>query len=173
MQIFDGGHRVFFRPARLTDERMLKEFFYSLPRDETYFRFLSSMKVFPHYDVRGMVNIDYHRKMCVLGFAGEMGSERIVAMAFYFMDDEAMCAEVDFAVHPDYAREGIATFLMRHIAEKGRTRGIKTLVSYISLGNERVFGVFQKLGYVLESSLASGVYEIRILLDQPTATCKL
>jgi acyl-CoA hydrolase len=164
-QTLTGTGRVFFRPARPADGRALKEFFYSLPRDEAYFRFLSHMKVFPYYDVEAMVNIDYHREMCLLGFAGEMGSERIISLAHYHLDDETMAAEVDFAVHPNYARNGIATSMVRHIAEKGRQRGVKTIVSYT--GNERVFGVFLKLDYVMESSLSAGVYEIKVRLDQP------
>ncbi|MGA2938424.1 MAG: GNAT family N-acetyltransferase [Syntrophobacteraceae bacterium] len=164
-QTFIGPGRVFFRPARSTDGRAVKEFFYSLPRDEAYFRFLSLMKVFPYYDVEAMVSIDYHMEMCILGFAGEMGSERIIALAHYHLDDETMAAEVDFAVHPDYTRSGIATSMIRHIAEKGKQRGVKTIVSYT--GNEGVFGVFRKLDYVMESSLSASIYEIRVRLDQP------
>lgn len=166
------GVRVFFRPAKTTDERALKEFFYSLPKEEAYIRFLSSMKVFPYYDVKGMVNIDYEREMCILGFAGEAGSERIVAIARYTMDDERT-PEVDFTVSPDYGREGIATFLLHHMAGKLRERETRSLVAYISRGNEHVFGVFQKLGYVVESTLSGGVYEIRVRLDQPTRMCLL
>ncbi|MFZ2445204.1 MAG: GNAT family N-acetyltransferase [Syntrophobacteraceae bacterium] len=172
-QLFDGINRIFFRPAKPTDERALMEFFYSLPRQGSYIRFLSSMKVFPYYDVKAMVNIDYRREMCILGFAGEVGSERIVAIARYTMDDENMSAEVDFAVHPDYAREGVASFLLRHLAAKAKARDINTFISYVSVGNERVFGVFQKLDYVIESTLVGGVYEIRVRLDQPTRTCRL
>jgi acyl-CoA hydrolase/GNAT superfamily N-acetyltransferase len=164
-QTFIGPGRVFFRPARSTDGRAVKEFFYSLPRDEAYFRFLSLMKVFPYYDVEAMVSIDYHMEMCILGFAGEMGSERIISLAHYHLDDETMAAEVDFAVHPDYTRSGIATSMVRHIAEKGKQRSVNTIVSYT--GNEGVFGVFRKLDYVMESSLSAGIYEIRVRLDQP------
>ncbi len=164
-QTFIGPGRVFFRPARSTDGRAVKEFFYSLPRDEAYFRFLSLLKVFPYYDVEAMVSIDYHMDMCILGFAGEMGSERIISLAHYHLDDETMAAETDFAVHPDYTRSGVATSMVRHIAEKGKQRGVKTIVSYT--GNEGVFGVFRKLDYVMESSLSAGVYEIRVRLDRP------
>ena len=167
-QTFTGVGRVFFRPAKSTDERALKEFFYSLPKDEAYFRFLSHMKVFPYYDVKAMISIDYRREMCIVGFAGEMGSERIISIAYYHLDDETMSAEVDFAVHPDYARGGVAASMLRHIVEKGKERGIKTIVSYITQGNERVFGVFHKLDHVVESSLTNGVYEIRVRLDEPT-----
>ncbi len=131
------------------------------------------MKVFPHYDVKAMVNIDYNRDMCILGFTGELGSERIISIAHYRLDDETRAAEVDFAVHPDFSRGGIAVSMLSHIAEKGRERGIKTIFSYIAPGNERVFRVFEKLGYMVESSLADGVYEIRVRLDQPAAVCRV
>jgi GNAT superfamily N-acetyltransferase len=114
-----------------------------------------------------MVNIDYHRDMCLLGFTGEMGSERIISIAHYRLDDETMEAEVDFAVHPDFAHRGVAVSMVRHIAEKCKERGIKTISSYISQANERAFGVFQKLDYPVESSLSDGVYEIRVRLDRP------
>jgi acyl-CoA hydrolase/ribosomal protein S18 acetylase RimI-like enzyme len=168
-QQFNGVGRVYFRPAKITDERTLKEFFYSLPRDGAYFRFLSLTKVFPHYDVKAMVDIDYHRDMCILGFAGEMGSEKIISLALCHFDDETMAAEVHFVVHPDFARSGIATSMVRHIAEMGKARGLKTIVSFIAPGNEQVFGVFQKLDYLVESSLSGSFYEITVRLDQPAA----
>jgi ribosomal protein S18 acetylase RimI-like enzyme len=124
------------------------------------------MKVFPYYDVKAMVNIDYHKDMSILGFAGEMASERIVSLACYHLDDLEMQAEVDFAVHPDYGRNGIATSMLRLIAEKCRQKGVRTIVSYISIESERVFGVFQKLGYMVESTESAGLYEIKVRLDQ-------
>jgi len=141
-ETFTGVGGMVFRPAKATDERAVKEFFYSLPKQEAYLRFLSYIKVFPFYDVKAMVNIDYHNEMSILGFAGEMASERIVSLAYYQLDDATMLAEVDFVVHPDYGRRGIATSMLRHIAEKCREKGIKTIVSYVSSGSERVFGVF-------------------------------
>jgi acyl-CoA hydrolase/GNAT superfamily N-acetyltransferase len=170
-QIFEGNTRVFFRPAKPTDECALKEFFYSLPKEGSYIRFLSTMKVFPHYDVQRMVNIDDRREMCIFGLVGETEAERIIATARYIMDEESLKAEVDFTVHPDYGRKGIASFLIQHLAEIARKRGIRTLVAYITSGNERVFGVFQKLGYVVDSSFTDGVYEIRLHFDQLAQVC--
>ena len=163
-QSFNGAGLINFRPAKTTDERSLKEFFYSLPRDEAYFRFLSHMKVFPLYDVKAMVNIDYHRDMCILGFAGELGFEKIIAMTHYRLDDETREAEVDFAVHPDFSGYGIAISMISHIAKKGSERGIGSLCSYVASGSERVFRVFRSLPYPVESSLNDGIYEIRVRL---------
>jgi ribosomal protein S18 acetylase RimI-like enzyme len=90
-------------------------------------------------------------------------------MAHYRLQDDTTAAEVDFTVHPDFSGCGIAVSMLRHIAEKGRERGIKTIFSYIATGNDRAFHVFQRLDCVVESSVADGVYEIRVRLDQPAA----
>lgn len=163
--------RVLFRPAKATDERALKEFFYSLPKEESYVRFLSTMKVFPHYDVQSMVHIDYHQVMTVLGIVGELETERIVAVAQYVLDEDDMTAEIDFAVQPEYGRKGIASFLLHHLVSIAKGKCIRMLKAYITPGNERVFGVFQKLGYVVESSLIEGVHEIRLYTGQLADVC--
>ena len=171
VQVFKDNTRVLFRPARATDERSMKEFFYSLPREESYIRFLSTMKVFPHYDVQRMVSIDYHQVMTIVGVVGELETERIVAVAQYVLNEEEMTAEIDFAVQPDYGRKGIASFLLHHLVSIAKARCIRMLKAYISPGNERVFGVFQKLGHVVESSLVDGVHEIRLYTGQLADVC--
>ncbi len=170
-QIFDRDTVAFFRPAKPTDERALKEFFYSLPRNESYIRFLSLMKVYPHYDVQRMVNVDYQKTMTIVGLTGDMNAEHIVAVACYELDEETQTAEIDFAVHPSVARKGIASFLLHHLVEIARQRGVQLLKAYITSGNERVFGVFQKLGYVVESSYKDGIHEIRLHPGRRAETC--
>ena len=173
VQEFASGVNIFVRPTKPTDERAIKEFFYSLPRDEAYIRFLSTMKVFPHYDVQRMVDIDYHREMSIVGLAGDADAQRVIGIAQFMRDDEPTSAEVDFAVHPDYGRMGIASFLVQRIAEIARAKGILILTAYITPGNERVFGVFQKLGFFVESSYVNGVYEIRLHFDRVAEVCLL
>jgi acyl-CoA hydrolase/RimJ/RimL family protein N-acetyltransferase len=170
-QLFEDGLKVFFRPAKPTDERALKEFFYSLPKNESYFRFLSTMRVFPHYDVRKMVNIDYQNEMSILAIPGDPDAERIVAIGRYTMDEQSGTAEVDFAVHPEYGRKGIASFLVQLLGEMARSKSAEGLTAYVSIGNERVFAVFHRLGYVVESSLRGGVHEIRVHFSQPARAC--
>lgn len=170
-QWFEDGLKVFFRPAKPTDERALKEFFYSLPKNEPYFRFLSTMRVFPLYDVRKMVNVDYYREMSLLAIPGDPEAERIVAIGRYTLDEQTRTAEVDFAVHPDYGRKGIASFLVQLLGEMARTHSAEGLRAYVSIGSERVFAVFHRLGYVVESSLRGGVHEIRVSFGRPARAC--
>ncbi|HBD06947.1 MAG TPA: acetyl-CoA hydrolase, partial [Syntrophobacteraceae bacterium] len=173
-QIFGDGLQVHFRPVKPTDERPLTEFFYSLPREETYVRFISTMKVYPRYDTQRMANIDYRREMSLVASVGELDAERIIAFGTYFIDDETLTAEVDFAVHPDYGRRGIASFLIQRLAEIAMESRVRRFVAYVSPNSApSVLGVFQKMGCVVEGSLAEGLYEISLDFGQPALVCHL
>lgn len=169
-QRFEGGVEILFRPAKPTDERTLKEFFYSLPKDELYMRFLSRMKVFPCHDVQRMVNIDYRNEMSIVALAGEPGAERIIAFASYVPGRESGEAEVDFAVHPDLGRRGIATFLLRYLSGIAVKEGVKTFYAYTAIGNERALAVFTKLGYPMKTSQADGVHTVRVFFTDREGT---
>lgn len=170
-QIFENDVKVFFRPVKPTDDRALKEFFYSLPRDESYVRFIRTMRVYPRYDTQRMVNIDYRKEMNMVGVIGELGTERIVALGGYLLDEETLTAEMDFVVLPEYGRMGVGTFLIHHLMGIAVRKSVNRFVSYLSLGNEKTFGVFQKLGFVVETSLVDGLYKVRINADQPAQVC--
>ncbi len=172
-QVFDDGLELTFRPVKPSDETIVKNFLVSLPRKEPYVRFLSLMKVYPKYDVQEIINIDYRTKMVILGLFGPKGHERVVAMGGYVLDEETMTAEVDFAVHPDYGRRGVGSFLVQRLAEIARDSGVRQFVAYVNLGQEGVFGVFETLGYLLEITLDENVYEIRLHLDKPIEVCIL
>jgi ribosomal protein S18 acetylase RimI-like enzyme len=129
------------------------------------------MKVYPRHDIQRLVSFDYRREMTIVGVVGQIDAEKIVGMARYTRDEESVNAEIDFAVHPEYGRKGIASLLIQHLAEIARSQGVKSVSAYVSPGNERVFGVFQKLGYLVETSLVEGVYEIRVHFDRPALVC--
>jgi acyl-CoA hydrolase/GNAT superfamily N-acetyltransferase len=170
-QIFDGEMKVFFRPVKPTDERALQEFFYSLPDQDVYYRFLSAMKVFPHRNTQAMVNIDYEHEMTIVGVVGEIGSESIIAVGRYIVDQKSNFAEVDFAVQARWQRKGVGTFLVHYLCEIGRSRGITGFMAYVLAANRKMLSVFHKTGYVIHSSLEDGVYEIRFRFDEPAQQC--
>ncbi|MCX7822800.1 MAG: GNAT family N-acetyltransferase [Syntrophobacterales bacterium] len=172
-QEFEDGLELTFRIIRPSDEIIVRNFLSSLPRVEPYVRFLSLMKVYPKYNVQEILSLDYRQKMVIIATEGSKGKEKVVGMGGYVLDEESMIAEVDFAVHPDYGRRGIGSFLLQRLAELARKRGVKTFVAYVNKGQEGVFGVFSVLGYLLDIAATDGVYEIKLFLDQPTDICVL
>lgn len=166
-QTFDSDLKVLFRPIKPTDERALQEFFYSLPDEDIYYRFLSSMKVFPHRDTQSMVNIDYENEMTIVGVLGDIGSEKITGVGRYILDQESNFAEVDFAVRSELQRKGIGTFLVRYLTEIARSKGVTGFMAYVLAANKKMLKVFRKTGYVIHRSLEDGIYEIKFRFDEP------
>ena len=104
-QVFPPNENLFFRPIKPTDERALQEFFYSLPDQDIYYRFLSAMKAFPHRNIQAMCNIDYEHEMAIVAVTGEIGSEKIIGIGRYILDQKTNFAEVDFAVLSNWQRK--------------------------------------------------------------------
>ncbi len=67
------GLQVLLRPVKITDEPLLKGFFYSLSRDSLYSRFFSAKWEMPHGDLRGFTVLDYTQKMVLLAVVAAPG----------------------------------------------------------------------------------------------------
>ncbi|ABK16970.1 bifunctional acetyl-CoA hydrolase/transferase family protein/GNAT family N-acetyltransferase [Syntrophobacter fumaroxidans] len=170
-RLFPGDRNIFFRPIKPTDERGVQEFFYSLPDQDIYYRFLSAMKVFPHRNTQGMCNIDYEHEMAIVGVTGEIGSETIIGLGRYILDQKTNIAEVDFAVAAEWQRIGIGTFLLHYLCEIAGSKGITGFTAYVLAANRKMLSVFHKVGYFIHTTLEDGVYEISFRFDEPASTC--
>ncbi|MCE5334348.1 MAG: GNAT family N-acetyltransferase [Desulfobacteraceae bacterium] len=170
-QIFPPSREIFFRPVKPTDERAMQEFFYSLPDQDIYYRFLSAMKVFPHRNTQAMCNIDYEHEMAIVGVMGEIGSESIIATGRYILDQKTNYAEVDFAVAAEWQHRGIGTFLLHYLCEMAKSKGITGFQAYVLSSNRRMLSIFHNVGYVVRSSLDEGIYEISFRFDEPAQVC--
>jgi acyl-CoA hydrolase/GNAT superfamily N-acetyltransferase len=166
----DDG-RVLFRPVKPTDERSLKEFFHALPHETPYVRFISAMRVFPQRKLQDLLNIDYEKEMSVVGVIGAVGSERVVALGRYLLDEETNVAEVDFAVRLEWQGKGVASYLLNHLVKIAQTKQISGFVAYIDSNNIAAAAVFHNTGYVVHRSLSKGIHRITILFDQPAQQC--
>jgi acyl-CoA hydrolase len=170
-QLFADDEKVIFRPIKPTDERALQEFFYSLPDQDIYYRFLSAMRVFPHRNTQAMCNIDYEHEMAIVGVTGEIGHETIVAVGRYILDQKSNMAEVDFAVRAEWQRRGIGSFLLHYLCEIAKSKGVNGFMAFVLAANRRMLAVFHKVGYVVHSHLEEGVYEIEFRFDEPAQAC--
>ena len=171
-QVFPPNTPLFIRPVRPTDERMLQEFFYSLPFEDIYFRFLSAMKAFPHRNVQAMCNIDYEHVMSVIAVTGEFGAEKIAGISRYILDLKTNMAEIDVAVSSDWQHKGIGSFLVHYVAEIAKNKGITGLVAYVLAANRAMLAVFHCLGYAVHSKLEEGIYEVWLRFDEPALSCR-
>ena len=114
-----------------------------------------------------MANIDYENEMTIVGVVGDIGSEKIISVGRYILDNESNFAEVDFAVRSEMQHKGVGTFLVRYLTEIARSKGVTGFMAYVLAANRKMLKVFRKTGYVIHRSLEDGVYEIQFRFDEP------
>jgi acyl-CoA hydrolase/GNAT superfamily N-acetyltransferase len=171
-QVFPPNETLFFRPIKPTDERALQEFFYTLPFEDVYYRFLSAMRAFPHRNIQAMCNIDYEHVMGIVAVTGEIGSEKFIGMGRYILDQKSNLAEVDFAVASDWQRRGIGSFLLHYLCEIAKTKGISGFMAFVLASNRAMLSVFNNVGYAVHSVMDEGIYEITFRFDEPALVCR-
>lgn len=156
------GFDVFFRPVRMNDEALLKDFFYSLTEDSMYHRFISTRMDMPHERLQKFVAIDYRREMVILATVEQDGKEQVVGMGQYRIDEDDHTAEVAFLVRDGHQDKGIGAELLDYLTYLGRRRGLLGFTGTALQDNQRMLHLLVSRGFVVENRLESGVYELKM-----------
>ncbi|MBI4423608.1 MAG: GNAT family N-acetyltransferase [Elusimicrobia bacterium] len=133
-----GEDEVLFRPIKPTDERRLKDLFYSQSWQTTYRRFGIPLKRLSEQQFQELVSIDYRNSMAIAGFVRQGVRERMIAVGRYYADPQGGLAEAAFTVHDDYQGLGIGTFLVDYLAWIAKGRGLEGFHAEIGGANRRM-----------------------------------
>jgi acyl-CoA hydrolase/GNAT superfamily N-acetyltransferase len=156
------GNPVFFRPVKISDEPMLKDFFYALSENSLYRRFMSRRKDIPHERLQDFVIIDYMKEMQILVVVGDMQSQIIAGLGQYSIDKASHTAEVAFAVRDDYQGKGIGTELLAYLTYLARREGLLGFTAEVLVENQPMLHVFEKGGFDIKKTHDAGVYELKM-----------
>lgn len=156
------GEPILFRPVRISDEPLLKDFFYYLSDNSLYRRFISYRKDMPHERLQEFVVIDYTREMVILAVMGQEENEKVVAMGQYGINTGSHTAEIAFAVLDPYQDQGIGTELLSYLTYLAKRQGLLGFTAEVLIGNKPMLRVFEKGGFDMERSKSEGVYELKM-----------
>lgn len=158
----ESGLEIFLRPVRISDEPLLKDFFYSLSDQSLYRRFMSPRRDMPHERLQQFAVIDYTRDMAILAIVTENGREKVMGMAQYSTSETEPVAEVAFAVRDAYQGRGIGSTLMAYLTYLAKRQGLLGFVADVLADNRNMLDIFQRQGFDTESRLADGAYRLRM-----------
>lgn len=156
------GQDILLRPVRISDEPLLKDFFYSLSDRSMYRRFLTPTWEMPHERLQGLVVIDYTKEMIILAVVEEDGRERVVGLGEYYLDEERLWANVAFAVRDAFQNRGIGTELLAFLVHAARRQGLLGLTAEVLKDNEPMLRVFEKSGAAIEKVSADESWDLRL-----------
>ncbi len=156
------GLNILLRPVKLSDEHLLKDFFYSLSSDSLYRRFISTRTDMHHERLQPFVVIDYTREMVILAVLSYEGQEQIVGMAQYTIDQTAHTAEVAFVVRDDHQGKGVGAELLSYVTFLAKKSGLLGFTAAVLMENRQMLQLFEKMGFNIEKRAEAGIYELKM-----------
>jgi acyl-CoA hydrolase/RimJ/RimL family protein N-acetyltransferase len=156
------GIQIFIRPVKISDESLLKDFFYSLSDKSIERRFISSRKDMPHERLQNFVVIDYTKEVVLVVIRGDRDNPVIVGVGQYGIDESTHTAEVAFAVRDDQQNSGIGFELLKYLTYLAKRQGLLGFTAEVLVENKPMLHVFEKGGFDIKRKIDSGVYELTL-----------
>ncbi|MDG6220161.1 MAG: GNAT family N-acetyltransferase [Candidatus Thermoplasmatota archaeon] len=156
------GLEILIRPVRISDETILKDFFYSLSDQSMYRRFISVRKDMPHERVQEFAVIDYTKEIILLAVVGDEEKETVVGMGEYKLQENMHMAEVAFVVRDEYQNKGIGTELLGYLAFLAKKQGLLGFTAEVLADNKPMLYLFEKMGFEMDKRRAYGVFELKM-----------
>ncbi|MGQ9676517.1 MAG: GNAT family N-acetyltransferase [Chloroflexota bacterium] len=139
-----GDLKLFIRPVKPSDERMMQEYLYHLSARSVYLRFFQNLKAFHHELAQEMVSVDYDRRFGIVATMGTADAERIVAAAHWILDINQNVAEAAFSVADQYQRRGIGRYMTRLLARIAKKKDIKGFQATVLAENIAMKRILQR-----------------------------
>ena len=154
------GLGILLRPVKISDEPLLKDFFYSLSDESMYQRFISARRDIPHQELQKFAAVDYFQKMVLVATVEEDGIESICGLGQYGINSDMFTADVALVVRDDCQNHGIGGELLAYLTYLAKRQGLLGFTAEVLAGNDPVFHVFKKMGFAVSKWRDSGVYEL-------------
>jgi len=158
-----SGLELQLRPVRISDEPLLKDFFYSLSDRSVYQRFISARKDMPHERLQEFVIIDYSSEIVILAIQETDGIETVLGVAQYGIEPDSHTAEVALVVQDDFQKQGIGTELLTYVTLLAKREGLLGFRAEVLVENQAMMHLFEAAGFSIEKKRGVGVYELRML----------
>ena len=156
------GLPLFLRPVKISDEPLLKDFFYSLSENSMNRRFISSRIDMPHERLQDFVVIDYSKEIVILAVTGTAEKELIVGVGQYSINPGSHTAEAAFAVRDDFQNRGIAQELLSCLTNIARKEGLLGFTAEVLAENRAMLHVFEKGGFDITMRRDDCIYELKM-----------
>ncbi len=157
------GIEILLRPVKISDEPLLKDFFYSLSENSLYRRFISVRKDMPHERLQGFVAIDFTREMVILAVIQEGEREVIVGVGQYGIAQDIHTAEVGFAVRDEHQNKGIGAELLSYLTYLAKKQGLLGFYAEVLAENRPMLHLFEKMGFDIKKRREEGIYELEMM----------
>jgi RimJ/RimL family protein N-acetyltransferase len=156
------GSTLQVRPLGPDDREALRRGIEALSPDSRYKRFLSAAPRVTESQLRYLTEVDHHDHEALVAMT-DQGDPTGVAR-FVRLGEEPDAAEVAVAVNDDWHGRGVASGLLRLLADRAREEGIARFTATALAENQVVIELLEELGAAHVTPAGNGTVEMRIEL---------
>jgi len=153
--------RVFLRPVKISDEPLLKEFFYSLSDKSMYMRFASARRDMPHSRLQEFVAVDYSRDMLILALLEHGSREQVAGLAQYSINQRDHTAELALVVRDSCQNRGIGAQLHSYMTYLAKRSGLLGFTAEVLEDNLPALTLLGKMGFETAKK-EDGAYQMKM-----------
>ena len=162
-----AGLKFFMRPVKISDEPLLKDFFYSLSEETRYNRFLSRREDMPRDMLQDLfLVVDYTKEMVILATIEHEGAEIVIGVGQYVMLEGTLTAQVALVIRDDYQGQGLGSELLSYLANIAQKQGLSGFTAEILPDNKHVMHLLEKTGHINSKKFSAGVYMIELSFQE-------
>jgi RimJ/RimL family protein N-acetyltransferase len=159
------GRSVLIRPIQPSDAPALAEAIRSADADTIRHRYLGGHPQVTPGLLNFLTNVDYTSRFALV--AVEPASRRGIAIARYEPAKQDGTADVAIAVTPGWRDAGLATELLRVLAQAASARGIHTFTGTYLAENRPVTALINTPDVIVDQVTAHGIIEFSVALPPP------
>jgi len=156
------GLKIFLRPVKITDEGLMKDFFYSLSPKSIHKRFMSFRLDMPHERLQEYLPVDYEKNMAIAALVKEGENEILVGLGQYFLNPDQHTAEVAIVVRDSYQKKSVGTEILFYLTTIARQYGLLGFTAEVLIDNQPMLRLFDKLGFDIDRRWEEGMYSLNI-----------
>jgi len=156
------GLQILFRPVKMSDEPLIRDFINSCSKETLYKRFFSSRTYIPHEILQKYTAIDYTKEMVIVGVIEGETREVIVAMGQYKINAEDHTGDAAIMVSDEYHGRGIGTEISNYLIYLARRQGLVAFTADVLHDNDAMLHIFEKSGFEVEMRSEQGAYKMRL-----------
>jgi GNAT superfamily N-acetyltransferase len=159
---YDPIEQVSIRAVRPDDKERIVKAFQGLEHGSVYLRFFSYKKELSEEELQRVTECDGASEAALVVTVGTGEREIIVALGEYVRSGAA--AHIAFAVEEDFQRRGIASRLLRQLADLARANGIVRFEADVLAENTPMLAVLRNSGLRMQTSHGQGVVHATLFL---------
>ena len=170
-----NGLAVTVRALKPDDREKIARAIRGLDRESIYTRLFSYRSELTEAGLERIMRFDPESEIVLVATIGTGDGETVIGSGRYVVRQHTGSvrnAEVAFMVEEDYHGLGIASRLLRHLADVARAQGIAQLEASVLPRNKPMLSVFARSGLPMQKRTADGEVQVVLTLRAEAATLR-